>query len=257
MESREILNGQEILPEYIPKIQAYYDELRTLDLHKKLEQERQQVRVKTIVSEDLINKAYEIAVEYGKSTFDGTRVKGDEYKCGGLLILIGNWNEPGISKPYADCDGGELPKQISYEQEHYLNTDEFNQGISLVDENLPGLDSLLEHYVENPHHNMNDLAIFVNHEDGQVTATHAHVEGVRSSEIPPEPSGYTGGSRFKAGRHFAQKNPYAVSIMVSAGEAAVYLMQQSYQHGQPVSMIKRVHNIETGEDTILENLITM
>lgn len=231
------------LPEYlIPKAVAFCYELLE---HEQLEHMRRASRERTIPRQDLVAKAYSIAKRYANKTLDPTKERGDERRCGGLLILLGDWYEPGMSDAYLSPEG-KLPPQIEGGQEKYLSHPPFDTGISLADENRQGLDDLLDQYLKNPHSNRNDLAIFVNNADGEIKSTHAYVEGVRGTELPEDPRGFSGGARFRAAQYFSYHNPDAVAVMVSAGEGAVYVIQ----HGR----VKQAYDADCTRDVVFEEI---
>ncbi len=222
-----LLNGN--IPEHlVPKMMEYYGHLRR---HEDLEKERMAIRERTVVRKELIQGAYNAAKHYAALTFDPEKERGDETRCGGLLILLGDWDEPGMSSAFISSDGGRLPAQIEYESETAPGTE---------------LSDILEQYSRDPHRNEHDLAIFLHYNDSNVKAKNVHVEGVRGTMLSPEPNGFTGGSRFRAARYFSQHNPDAVSVMVSAGEAAVYVIQNG--------RVKIMYDIEKSEENNYEEL---
>jgi len=193
-------NELNIPEEYLPRVFAFCQILR-----QELMEQRLTKRKVTRVPESLIRKSYAAAQAYAHKTFDPTKEFGDETRCGGLLLLLGDWNEPGMSTDMS-IDNLQLTKQVNGKA------------------TSASLQEILAQYAHHPHSNGNDLGIFIDSVSGKVTATHVYVEGVRESALDPDPQ-YSGGARFTAARYFTKYNPDAVAIMVSASQGVVYLIQ--------------------------------
>jgi DNA integrity scanning protein DisA with diadenylate cyclase activity len=182
---------------------------RFLAARKKLREEslretRKETRDHTYLDEHLILTVYEKAKEYGIKTFDETKERDEEGRCGGLLVLIGDAEEPGMYSTWESPDGyGTLGPQVSKKREKI--TGEYS---------IENIDELFDRIAENP--KKHDLAIYV-HTDGRVVSTRTFVNDATDSG--------EGNARHQAAYKFTDQNYHAVAVMVSAGNGDVSIIQ--------------------------------
>lgn len=204
---------------------------RFLAVRKKLHDEelqetRRENREHTYIDEKIALTIYEQAMTYAKNTFDGTKEREEEGRCGGLLILIGDAYEPGMFTAWNSPDGyGTLGPQVSKKKEKI-------SGEYTID----NIDELFDKIAENP--DKHDLAIFM-HVDGTVVSTRTYVnQAVDSGE---------GNARHQAAYNFTDQNYHNIAVMVSAGNGDVSIIQ----HGKKA----QVYDVEDGCDTSYGPLI--